>query len=274
MQQVTTTVWDPRGLRFWNRPRSIGKLCLRCGWNSPKRPLTGSIHPSPHPASAMPARGSCVPTRRRLPSTRLPRAPLAGPRPPLIPLQPHHRPPLGGILPRPSVGSFTSVSRPSMGVASADPPTTSATTTTPRAKRRTTTSSLGAAAAASASNARKPRSRPARSSSAPAMGRKRSGPALPLAPPPSAAIGRRDGAGLPRPSPPPPTGQGGLGDGRRRAGGDLAHRRGTRSRRAARAGAAWRSEATTWRPTNAGEPPEEAGELPEEAGGRRGRAGC
>ena len=261
MQPVPTTVWDPRGLHFWNRPRSIGKLCSRCGWNSQKRPLTGSNHPRPHPANAMPKRGSCGPTRRRLPSMRLPRAPLAGPRPPPLPPPPCHRPHLGGNLPRPSVGSLKSVLRPSMGVASADHPTTLATTMTPRAKRRTTTSSLGAAAAASASNARKPRSRPARSSSAPAMGRKRSGPARPPAPPPSAAIGRRDGAGPPRPSPPQPAGPGGLVKGRRRAGGDLAHRRGTRGRRAARAGAAWRLEATAWRSTQAGAPPEEAGEL-------------
>ncbi len=88
MLRVTTTV----SLRFWNRPRSIGKLCSHCGWNSPKQPLIGSTHPSPHSASAMPARGSCGPTRGR----RLPRAPLAGPRPPPIPLHPHHRPHLRG----------------------------------------------------------------------------------------------------------------------------------------------------------------------------------
>ncbi len=115
MQQVTIMVWAPREFCFWNRPRSIGKLCSHCGWNLQKRPLTGSNHPSPRPASAMPARGSYGLKRRRLPSTRLPRAPLAGPRPPPIPLHSYHRPQLWGGLPRQSVGSLPSVSRPSNG---------------------------------------------------------------------------------------------------------------------------------------------------------------
>jgi hypothetical protein len=45
-----------------------------------------------------------------------------GARPPPLPPKPHHRPRLGGNLPRPSVDSLKSVSRPSMGMASADPP--------------------------------------------------------------------------------------------------------------------------------------------------------